>query len=200
VTLSPSRLGDAARGELLRALLTIATPPHGLVTLVGAKKSLPGTVTAYLVRVKSREAYVAGPETGVTSHRAAGSRTGVAAASVRKISLAYCTQCRPPWVRTDKNDRFRSVGDNVAGTSAVRSAPGPQRALRMSSSCSSGTSRDLASLARFPSRDCSRSTRRIPLAMKTSTWVRAESASDEAAVAEDSGAEYGGELAFHLRF
>jgi hypothetical protein len=45
-----------------------------------------------------------------------------------------------------------------------------------------------------------RSTRRIPLAMTTSTWVRAESASDEAAAAEDSGAGYGGELAFHLRF
>jgi hypothetical protein len=48
------------------------------------------------------------------------------------------------------------VWDDVLLKSTVGSAPGPQLALRMSSSCSSGTSRDLASLARFPGRDCSK--------------------------------------------
>jgi hypothetical protein len=65
-----------------------------------------------------------------------------------------------------------------------------QLALRMSSSCSSGTSRDW-SLGRLPSRDCSKVNATTP-SMKTLTWV-GESANNEAAVAVNVGTEYCGE-------
>src|SRR5712691_7884028 len=55
----------------------------------------------------------------------------------------------------------------------------------MSSSCSSGTSQIWRLSLGFAAAIAQRSTRRIPLATKTSTWVRTKSASDETAIAVD---------------
>jgi hypothetical protein len=73
---------------------------------------------------------------------------GVAAASVRKITLAYCTQCSSPLVRTGKMIApFGMTCCYISGEIRTRSTTGISNVVERAA---------MWFLARFPSRDWSK--------------------------------------------